>query len=437
MLGVTHDDVTRTDSAGRTALHYAAAADSDGRTIQLLLQQGSEPTRLDDAGYSALHLAAASGHRAGLDLLLDTRGARAVVGAVGDRCLRPAPLHLAAFHGHLANLINLMAMMDNVSLRDDQGRTALHLAAGRGNLSCVLCLLEQKADIDTCDDRGRSPLHAAVAAGHKDCARALLRQLLARLQLPPLESSELRQLLAESKTVKMCPELDEVVNKKDGTGRTPLMLAVENGSAELVLLLLVHGARPGLADAEGRTALFRAAASGAEESVDALLSCTDCDPLARDVLGKTAVHLAAAAGHVLVLGSLLQAVGRGRVDDLLDEQGCTPLHWACYNGHEACAELLLQYSESRTLRGCPFSPLHAAVYQGSEPCLVLLVAHSRAVAVRLAQRAARSDALNVTDSQLQTYVCRPIHGTLLPVAVSRAAPAVFNSAGVRMYADGP
>ncbi|XP_037088743.1 uncharacterized protein LOC119109253 [Pollicipes pollicipes] len=31
----------------------------------------------------------------------------------------------------------------------------------------------------------------------------------------------------------MCPELDEVVNKKDGTGRTPLMLAVENGSAEL------------------------------------------------------------------------------------------------------------------------------------------------------------------------------------------------------------
>ena len=34
------------------------------------------------------------------------------------------------------------------------------------------------------------------------------------------------------------------------------MLAAETGSSELVMLLLMHGAKPGLADNQGRTALY-------------------------------------------------------------------------------------------------------------------------------------------------------------------------------------
>ena len=49
-----------------------------------------------------------------------------------------------AFHGHQANLINLLAVMDDVNLLDGRGRTALHLAAARGNLPCLQSLLEQK-----------------------------------------------------------------------------------------------------------------------------------------------------------------------------------------------------------------------------------------------------------------------------------------------------
>ena len=59
--------------------------------------------------------------------------------AVSDRS--PCP---QAFHGHQANLINLMAVTDDVGLRDGRGRTALHLAAARGHLACVQSLLEQK-----------------------------------------------------------------------------------------------------------------------------------------------------------------------------------------------------------------------------------------------------------------------------------------------------
>ena len=47
------------------------------------------------------------------------------------------------------------------------------------------------------------------------------------------------------------------------------------------------------------------AANGFEECVDALLH-NGGDPSIRDVRGRTPVHLAAACGHVGLLGSLLQ-----------------------------------------------------------------------------------------------------------------------------------
>ena len=69
------------------------------RTVQLLLQRGADPLQLDSEGRSALHLAAAAGHRAALDLLLDSRGVRSVLGAPDGqpRCppAAPSPLHLA------------------------------------------------------------------------------------------------------------------------------------------------------------------------------------------------------------------------------------------------------------------------------------------------------------------------------------------------------
>ncbi|XP_043196067.1 serine/threonine-protein phosphatase 6 regulatory ankyrin repeat subunit A-like, partial [Amphibalanus amphitrite] len=231
------------------------------------------------------------------------------------------------------------------------------------------------ADIDISDDEGRTPLHAAVERGHKECVRALLTELLNRFQLSAPASVEFSNLAAESSPAHACPEFGAIINRADTSGRTALMLAAEVGSSELVMLLLMHGAQPGLTDQQGRTALYYGAVGGAEESVDALLCFADCQPLAADTTGRTALHVAAAAGHVGVMGSLLQAVGRGKVDSLLDRQHRSPLHYACHNSHEACVELLLQYTDSKTLVGAPFSPFHAAAYQGNEHCLSALLTH--------------------------------------------------------------
>lgn len=51
----------------------------------------------------------------------------------------------------------------------------------------------------------------------------------------------------------------------------------------------------------------------------------------RDAQGRSPLHLASACGRVGALGALLQASTTSNTH-LTDNQGYTPLHWACYNG---------------------------------------------------------------------------------------------------------
>lgn len=78
--------------------------------------------------------------------------------------------------------------------------------------------------------------------------------------------------------------------------------------------------------------------TGHEECVEALLQHS-ANFLAQDCKGGTPIHLAAACGHIGVLGGLLHAAqSLETLPVLTDSQGYTPLHWACYNGTETRLE---------------------------------------------------------------------------------------------------
>ena len=69
---------------------------------------------------------------------------------------------------------------------------------------------------------------------------------------------------------------------------------------------------------------------GHQESVELLVG-RGASPTAQDRDGKSALHLAAACGHLSCLATLLGNTSED-VSFLQDSQGCTILHWACYNG---------------------------------------------------------------------------------------------------------
>ncbi|KAK2161473.1 hypothetical protein NP493_1584g00026 [Ridgeia piscesae] len=324
------------DNRGCTPLHYAAASDIDAKVVEHLLGNDANPCQLDHQGYSALHYAALNGHKLTLEMILDV-GARELL-TQEDFGSIVSPLHLAAYNGHLDALNILTCYINNLDMKDDRGQTALHLAASQGFSSCCEALLSQGANVMVADSVTKAtPLHVAANNGHSDCLRVLLQHI---------------------------KDARDIVDCRDEAEKTPLMMAVAGGHIMAALLLLNMGANVNAVDIYRRTALHRGTANGHEECVEALLR-NEADVLVRDINGRTSVHMAAMCGHVGLLGILLQKVEK---DNLLDNKDYHPLHWACYNSHESCVELLLDIDPRKEFVGNPFSPLHCAAINGNDIC---------------------------------------------------------------------
>lgn len=89
------------------------------------------------------------------------------------------------------------------------------------------------------------------------------------------------------------------------------------------------------------------AVTGHEECVEALLQHS-ASFMVRDCRGRSPVHLAAACGHVGVLGGLLHAAqSLDSVPVITDHQGYTPLHWACYNGDYRNTHSFLTHTDDK------------------------------------------------------------------------------------------
>ncbi|CAG11131.1 unnamed protein product [Tetraodon nigroviridis] len=373
-LGGSGASVNVLDQRGCGPLHYAAAADTEGKCVEYLLRNGADPGANDKQGYCAVHYASAYGRtlclelmasKTPLDVLMETSGRD----AVSDGRTPVSPLHLVvgadpgwwrglevvavavlrgvrfvqAYHGHCGALEVLLASILDVDACSPEGRTPLSLSCSRGHQDCVALLLHHGASPMTRDyTHKKTAMHAAAMNGHQEC---------------------LRLLLSHSQ------HLD--VDAQDINGQTPLMLAVLNGHTECVYSLLSQGASVENQDRWGRTALHRGVVTGQEDCVEALLQ-RGANVCVRDAQGRSPLHLASACGRVAVLGALLQA-GSSSHTHLTDNQGYTPLHWACYNGYDSCVEVLLDQEVFKQVKGNAFSPLHCAVINDNEGVAEMLI----------------------------------------------------------------
>ena len=97
-------------------------------------------------------------------------------------------------------------------------------------------------------------------------------------------------------------------NESTSTGTTALMKAAHAGHAEVVKLLLQHGADAAAHDStNGSTALILAAAQGHVECVMLLLAASGTSPAERDSEGRSPILYAARRGDVETLRLLLTA----------------------------------------------------------------------------------------------------------------------------------
>lgn len=245
-------------------------------------------------------------------------------------------------------------------------RSALHTAAEDGRLETVRLLLSHGAN----SRRGNSdetPISAAVVHGHPRVVGLLLNTGISP-------------------------------NTRDPKGRPLLTLAVENGNADTINILLKRGANPmAIRKSDGKNALDLAREkhlSGVVKMMErqqrillivrlafiaALLGVGAVyykrrNPTVQLVTGGTATPLwhAAADGDVATINQLVQA--RARVD-ATDREGVPALSIAASNGHREAVEALIRHGANPVqLSQSGWTPLCYAAKGGHVAVMELLIA---------------------------------------------------------------
>lgn len=192
-----------------------------------------------------------------------------------------------------------------------------------GNTRKLTTLLDKGCSPNTrFKDTGMSPLSLAVQDGNAEIV-ALLLQRGAR------------------------------VNKRDGSGELPLSIAVLNAALDgyvgpVVSVLLDNGADVNLHGKSGANALQIAATSGAEKLVRLLLDHGADVNSGGDLSGFTPLMGAADRGHVSVVEALLKS---GADPSLTDADNQSALSFAEEKGHADCIEMLRAATQTQKPNG--------------------------------------------------------------------------------------
>jgi serine/threonine protein kinase/ankyrin repeat protein len=262
-------NVNELDADGSTPLMIAAAGTpyllNNLPLVEILIGARASLEARDSRGRTALHRAASEGKTEVVRLLLDSGAllnTKANDGAT--------PLLYAVQFGKMPVLELLIARHAQVDLAEASGSTPLIIASVgneylHNNAPMVEALLNAGAKVDAVDSRGRSALHRASAEAKPDAVRVLLDHHAK----PNLRANDGSTPLMEAITFAR-PLVAQIlinhsadVNLADANGTTPLMIAAEKSPnildpAKYIKLLLEHGAKRGLKDSKGRTALQRA-----------------------------------------------------------------------------------------------------------------------------------------------------------------------------------
>ncbi len=205
-------------------------------------------------------------------------------------------------HSFLCAGILLCAGLANAAAPDAK---QLFPAIRDNDLARLKSLVADGVDVNFRGDRETTPVMYAAAFGSLDALKTLITAGADVNAKNAFAATALMWSVGEPAKVRYLVEHGADVNAKSQTGRTALMLAaMQNGSDEIVNLLLAKGADPLAADKDGMNFLL-AASSGANPHQVGIALDRGADPNSRDEVRMTPLMNAAANGDVASVRLLL------------------------------------------------------------------------------------------------------------------------------------
>lgn len=278
----------------------------------ILQVEGADPNMQSDSRQlTAMCIAAREGYTEIIKVLLSAKN---TLPNPKDR-FSPSPLSLAAYWGFV-DIVELLLEVKGIDADcpDSKNRTPLLYSVLSGSpspevVSCFLRRSDLNIDINV-EDRfgGRHPRHS----GRNTTGRTPL------IVASQFKSADIVNLLLA------VPEID--VNHADQMGKTALHFAAELGTEDIVRALLQHNADPDPKDNEDETPLFLAAKNGSVPVVK-MLQKAGANPNHICNNGAHALGAARTEGH----GDVAQVLRDfGRLD--LNSLGPVPRNWNASRG---------------------------------------------------------------------------------------------------------
>ncbi len=167
----------------------------------------------------------------------------------------------------------------NVHAKNHAGRTPLHLAAQHGYMKIVKELIYQNADMHAVDNYDQTAVHYAAKNGHAKIVKELIERGT-EVNVTNKQGKTALHLASEygqTEAVVMLINYRAYINAKDNNGKTPLHLAAEYGYVDTSMMLIHKGANVNAQNKDGRTPLHLAAGSGYKEIVIKLVNARGAD----------------------------------------------------------------------------------------------------------------------------------------------------------------
>ena len=310
--------VNAENNRGETPLHLlsrreSGVGDLSPRVAQLLLERGADVNARDKDHVTPIHRSFSSRSPDIARVLFDYG---ADVNEKNDQGQSPLFLAIEASHSSTGgdSFIDLIgSLVEHGADANTQGKnntTALHLASKYGRPSVVRVLLNHGANISAKNDQGQTLIHQLAGADNWIGS----------------DSLAVAQLLLEN-------NLD--VNAQDKDHNTPLHLACEHKSVNIVRVLTDHGAIVDMVNMQGQTPLhvlakhiFAFGSPPLEDIVRILLE-RGANVNTRDKDNATPLHLVFSTHESSIAPILLDG---GANASAKDNRGQTPLHRLVSNG---------------------------------------------------------------------------------------------------------
>uniref|UniRef100_A0A665VPP9 Ion transport domain-containing protein n=1 Tax=Echeneis naucrates TaxID=173247 RepID=A0A665VPP9_ECHNA len=302
-------------------LHLAVTCQHNS-LVELLVSYSSTDCNLEgDLGNSPLILASSINNCEALSILIKHGGRLCKQNKLGH-----FPIHAAAFAGAKKAMEVILKAGEecghsytaHINYIDKSRSSPLHLAVRGGNIEAICLCLSTGAKVDQQQNDKSTPLHLACTQGATDVVKLMLSTY---------------------------EQVEDVINLADGACQTPLHRAAIFDHAELAeyLISLVNkGADLNSTDCKGNTPLLLATSCGAWKTVSLLLS-KGANVNVQDRFGCNFLHLAILQPQGLknLPEEVLQLSCVKALLNCEDNEGCTPLHYACRLGiHNSVKNML-------------------------------------------------------------------------------------------------